>query len=144
MPQTFATSPGAIYEALTDDSVFMDLVGSYTFTKNQTSIPSISILTPGADLPQLKSQSGLEVVIHDVGDVGNKRFLTDLTDAIITWKVFLIVWPPASGETMTNAAKRMIEIFGNATAIETVATTDGLGSLVQTMILIPSDSPIMG
>jgi hypothetical protein len=143
MPQNFATSPKVIYDALTGDSTFMDYVGSYTFVKNSTVIDSINIVTPGADLPQVKSVNGLEVVIHDSGDTGNRKYLTDSTEAIITWRVFLIVWPDATGETMTNAAKRMIEIFGNATTIETVATTDGLGSLVQTMVLIPSDSPIL-
>lgn len=143
MPQNFATSPKVIYDALTGDTQFMDLVGSYTFTKDSTVLDAITITTPGADLPQLKSVSGLEVIIHDSGDTSNRKYLTDPTEAIITWKLFLIVWPNATGETMTNAAKRIIEIFGHATTIETVATTDGLGSLVQTMVLIPSDSPIL-
>ncbi len=143
MAQNFADSPTAIYDTLTDDTTFMGFVGSYTFTKGNTSVDSISIVTPGADLPQLKSQSGLEVVIHDTGNVANRPYLTGASDPIITWKVFLIAWAPANGVTVMNAAKRMIEIFGNATAIETIATADGLGSLVQTMVLIPSDSPIL-
>lgn len=143
MTQNFATTPDEIFDALTGDTTFMSLVGSYTFVKNSTSIDSISILTPGADLPNLKSQSGLEVVIHDSGNISNMKYLTDTSDAVITWKVFLIVWPPATGSTMVNAAKRMVEIFGKATAIETIATADGLGSLVQTLVLIPSDSPIL-
>jgi len=141
--QTFATTPDVIFDTLTGDSTFMSLIGSYTFAKNATAIDSISILTPGADLPNLKSQSGLEVVIHDSGNITNIKYVTDASDPIITWKVFLIVWPPATGTTMVNAAKRMVEIFGKATTVETVATSDGLGSLVQTLVLIPSDSPIL-
>lgn len=143
MAQSFADSPTAIYDALVDDTDFMDMVGSYTFTKGNTAVDSISIVTPGADLPQLKSQSGLEVVIHDSGIVMNRKYLTDSSDPIITWKVFLIAWAPANGVTVMNAAKRMLQIFGNSTAMETVATADGLGSLVQTMVLIPSDCPIL-
>lgn len=143
MPQNFATSPGVIYDTLTGDTDFMDLVGSYVFEKDNTPIDSISILTPGADLPRLKSQSGLEVVIHDSGNVTNKKYLTDISEAIVLWKVFLIIWPPATGDEMVSAARRMVEIFGNANAIETISTSDGLGSLVQTMVTIPSNSPIL-
>ncbi len=143
MAQNFASSPTAIYDALTDNEDFMDMVGSYTFTKGNTAVNSISILTPGADLPQLKSQSGLEVIIHDSGIVMNRKYLTNASDPMITWKVFLIAWAPADGTTVMNAAKKILEIFGNSTAIETLAAADGLGSLVQTMVLIPSDCPIL-
>lgn len=143
MTQNFTTSPEVIFDTLTGDSTFMSLVGNYTFKKDSTSIDSISITTPGADLPVLRSQSGLEVIIHDSGNVSNFKYLTDSSESLITWKVFLIVWPPATGSTMMAAAQRMVEIFGKATAIETVATSDGLGSLVQTLVLIPSDSPIL-
>lgn len=143
MTQNFTTSPEVIFDTLTGDSTFMSLVGSYTFKKDSTSIDSISITTPGSDLPALRSQSGLEVIIHDSGNVSNFKYLTDSSESLITWKVFLIVWPPATGSTMMAATQRMVEIFGKATAIETVATSDGLGSLVQTLILIPSDSPIL-
>lgn len=144
MTQNLASSPFVIYDVLTNDEDFMDLVGSYTFVKGNTVIDSISIVTPGADLPQVKSQSGLEVIIHDSGDTNSFKYLTSLAEAIPTWRVFLIVWPPATGDTMHDATRRMIEIFGNATAMETVATTDGLGSLVQTMVSIPANSPILG
>lgn len=143
MAQTFASSPQVIFNTLTADAEFSSYVGTYTFQQGNTQIDSITISTPGADLPRLKSQTGLEVIIHDSGDASRMDYLTDVSEAIIVWKVFLIVWPPATGETMSNAARRMVEMFSKAVAIETVATSDGLGALVQTMVTIPSNSVIL-
>lgn len=141
--QIFADSPEKVFDTLASDVIFSSYIGQYTFTEGNTQVDSISILTPGQKLPHLKAQSGLEVVIHDAGDITRTDWLTDTSEAIISWKVFLIVWPPADGTTMSLAAKRMIEIFSKATAIETLSTTQGLGSLVQTMVLIPSNSIIL-
>lgn len=141
--QTFASSPQVIFDTLTADAQFSNYIGTYTFQQGSTQIDSITIATPGGDLPRLKSQSGLEVIIHDSGDASRMDWLTDTSEAIIIWKVFLIIWQPATGETMSLAAKRIIEIFSKATSIETVAATDGLGALVQTMVLIPSNSVIL-
>jgi hypothetical protein len=141
--QTFASSPQVIFDTLTADATFSSYIGTYTFEQGNTQIDSITITTPGADLPRLKSQSGLEVIIHDSGDTSRMDWLTNTSEAIITWKVFLIIWQPATGQTMTMAAKRIVEIFSQATSIETVAATDGLGALVQTMVLIPSNSVIL-
>lgn len=143
MAQSFASSPEAVFNALTADTTFSSYIGTYTFVEGNTQVDSISILTPGQDLPQLKSQSGLEVVIHDAGDITRNDWLTDTSEAVISWKVFLITWPPATGTTMSLAAKRMIEMFSKATAVETLSTSQGLGSLVQTMVVIPSDSVIL-
>ena len=143
MAQSFASTPEVIFNALTADATFSSYIGTYTFVEGNTQVDSITILTPGADLPQLKSQSGLEVIIHDAGDIVRHDWLTDTSEAVISWKVFLIIWPPANGTTMSLAAKRMIEMFSKATSIETLATAQGLGSLVQTMVTIPSDSVIL-
>lgn len=142
MAQNFATSPQVIYDALTADSEFMSYLGEYNFVANDTVLPSITIATPGADLPSLESQTGLEVIIHDAADFTRRNFLTDDSDLRATWKLFLIVREPATGTTMTNAVKRIMEIFGSATSIETVAASDGLKALAQTLVTIPSDSPI--
>lgn len=143
MTQSFAKTPKDIYDALTDDAEFMSYVGSYTFASGNSTSDSITILTPGQSLPKLKAQNGLEVIIHDVGDIGRMDLLTGDHEPIVTWKVFLIVWPPSTGETMVNAAQRAVRIFGGATAIETVSVSSGLGALAQTMVLIKSDSPIL-
>lgn len=141
--QNKANSPLAIYNALTGDSQFMSYVGQYTFKAGNQAVDSISIMSPGSDLPNLKSQTGLEVIIHDVGDVRAKNYVAGAIDPVVTWRVFLIAWENATGETMTNAAKRIVEMFGNVFNLQTVATPDGLGSLVQTLVLIPSDAPIL-
>lgn len=121
----------------------MSYVGTYTFASGNTATDSITILTPGQDLPKLKTQTGLEVIIHDVGDIGRMDYITDDHEPLVTWKVFLIVWAPATGETMCNAAQRIVKMFGGAISMETVSVSSGLGALVQTMVLIKSNSPIL-
>lgn len=143
MAQNFATTPEEVYDALTGDSQFMSYVGTYTFTAGNATFPSITVSTPGADLPSLKSQSGLEVIVHDVADVSRRDYLTESSDLNVTWKVFLIVWEPATGFTMTEAVKRAMAIFGGATSIETVAVADGLKAKAQTLLLVPSTAPIL-
>jgi len=143
MAQTKADSPGAIYEALTGDSDFSELIGEYKFVNNTSTIDSISILSPNEKLPQLSSQTGLEVVIHDSGQVTRKDYLTDESEALITWKVYLIAWPPATGATVTEAAARMIKIFSNSTAVEVISTPNEIGALVQSLVLIPDNAAIM-
>jgi len=141
--QNFATTPEEVYDVLTGDSEFMSYVGEYTFTIGNAKFPSVTVSTPGADLPSLKSQSGLEVIIHDAADISRTDYLTSDSDLNVTWKVFFIVWEPATGLTMTNAVKRAMAIFGGSRSIETVAVADGLQAKVQTLLQIPSTAPIL-
>ncbi len=143
MVQSRAGSPEDIYDTLTDDTEFMSYVGEYTFVSQQEAVDSITILTPGAKIPQLKSQSGLEVIIHDSGQIRRKDYLTNESEALVTWQVFLIAWPGSDGTTMTNAAKRLIKIFAGATALPVIATPNELGALVQTLISIPDNAAIL-
>jgi hypothetical protein len=143
MSQNRADSPESIYDTLVGDSVFSSLIGSYKFVNEPNPVDSIVISSPGAKLPQLSSQTGLEVIIHDAGQVTRMDYLTDSSEALVTWKVYLIVWPPANGTTITNAAKRMIEIFANSTAVEVVSTPNEIGAMVQTLVLIPDNALIM-
>ena len=144
MTQQHASSPEVIYNVLTTDSDFMDLVGSRVFKVGNTTLDAISIITPGADLPQVKSTTGLEVVIHDVSDLGRRNYITNNVDITTTWRVFLLAWPGATGSTLNDAARRIMELFSKATTIETSPTADGLGSIAQLLVLIPSDSIALG
>ena len=143
MAQQKADSPGAIYDVLVDDEEFSALVGTYKFVGQSSTVSSISVLSPNEKLPQLTSQEGLEVVIHDIGQVTRMDYLTNISEAVTTWRVYLIAWPEANGSTIAAAAKRMIEIFSNAAAVEVVSTPNELGALVQTVVLIPSNAAIM-
>jgi hypothetical protein len=143
MTQQHASTAEVIYETLTDDSTFMDLVGSRVFKVGNTQIDAISIVTPGADLPAVKSTTGLEVVIHDVSDLKRREYITDDIDITTTWKVFLLAWPGATGATLNDAARRMMQRFSKATTIETSPTQDGLGSIAQLLVLVPSDSVVL-
>ena len=138
MAQTFATTPQIIYNVLANDSSFSSYIGNYSFTGGSTS-PSIVILTPGETLPQLESQTGLECIIHDSGDIGRKDYVNDDSDLLTTWKVFLIVWDGSTGSDLDAAAKRALHLFYGAKTIETLTVSKGLGARVQTMIMIPEN-----
>ena len=142
MAQSVASSPLIIYNTLVADASFMAQVGQYTFNSGSTT-PSISIQTPGKDLPSVAKQEGLEVIIHDIADLENRLYLTDPADPLYTWRVFLIVWEPATGNNVTAAAARILAKFPTATSIETVSVASTLGVAFQTQVRIPSDCPIL-
>ena len=142
MAQNRVTSQLDIYNTLTGDTQFMSYVGHYTFAKDDTILDSISIVTPGQKLPALKNQSGLEVLIHDTGIVSRKDYITDASDPLITYQIFLIVWPDATGVTMTNAASRIVQLFSGSRSINIVPAPNELTSLVQTLVLIPDSALI--
>lgn len=139
--QNFPDSPEIIYNTLVADPAFSSYLGEYTFVGGQK-LPAIGIQSPGGDMPGVNSITGLECVIHDAADLRRRQFYGS-TNVETTWRVFLICWEPANGSTMTGAATRLMEIFGGSTSMETVAVADGLGALVQTMCMIPSDMPIL-
>ena len=120
----------------------MAFVGSYEFKAGQT-VPAVSIVTPGQDLPSVKKVSGIEVVIHDAADVRRKDYLTDSSDIIVDWSVFFICWEPATGLELTAAVSRAMERFSGSVSLETVAVADGLGAQVQTKLIVKGDMPIL-
>ena len=143
MSQVFPLSAQIIYDTLVADSVFMDSVGEYEFASNPgTTHKALSIVTPGQDLPSVKSVSGIEVVIHDIASI-RRRDYYDSSDLLADWKVYLICWTPGNGTDLTNAVLQMMRRFSGSTSSEVVATADGLGALVQTLVMIPADKPIL-
>ena len=143
MAQQHAESPEVIYGALVADQTFMDLVGTTTFASGNTTLDAISIVTPGADLPTPTSTTGMEVVIHDIADLGRREYITSDVDITTAWKVFLLAWPGADGGTLNAAGRRMMQLFSKATTIETNPTPSGLGAIVQLLVLVPSDSVVV-
>jgi len=140
MPQQHVNSPEIIYETLTSNESFMDLVGSRIFEAGNTELSAISIITPGAELPKSKSTLGLEVVIHDVAQIDRRDYISDDSDFITTWRVFLLAWPPADGGSLNEAARLVMNSFTKAVAIETTPLPRGLGAIAQVQVVIPSDS----
>jgi len=143
MAQAFPKTPQIIYDTLVADATVQSYLGEYTFESTAGTVPAISIVTPGQDLPNVKTVTGVEVVIHDVADLRRRDYLTDSSDIEITWNVFVICWAPATGDEVTGLVKRAMEIFSGASSFQTVATADGIGAMVQTQLTIPSDSPIL-
>ena len=142
MAQQLPTTAQVIYDVLVADTTFMSLIGEYTFRAGQA-VPALSIVTPGEDLPAIKTVSGIEVVIHDAADVKRRDYLTTASDLYIDWKVFFICWEPAKGIDLTAAVSRAMQRFAGSTSFETVAVADGIGAQVQTMLVIKGDMPIL-
>ena len=143
MPQQHVDTPEVIYDTLVADTTFMALVGSRVYKSADTALHAISILTPGASLPAIKSQTGLEVVIHDISALERRDYITDDSDITTIWKVFLLAWPGANGATMNAAARRIMQLFNKASTLETDPTPSGLGAITQLLVLVPSDSVVL-
>lgn len=140
MAQSFPTTPEVIYDTLVADATFSSYVGEYEFVGGNK-LPSISVQTPGAVMPNLKKVTGLEVIIHDVADLRRRDFYGS-TNVETNWKVFLVVWEGSDGSGITGATRRAMEIFRGSVSFETVAVADGLGAMAQSMLEVPSDQPI--
>jgi len=121
----------------------MSLLGTYEFKAGQTT-PAISIVTAGEDIPALRNVQGVECVIQDAGNFTRNEYISnDAARVTIEWSVFLVAWEPAKGSDLQTTAERACSRFLGSQAVQTVATADGLGSLVQTKLIIRSDMPIL-
>jgi hypothetical protein len=142
MAQTFPTSAQVIYETLSTDSNFTNLLGTYNFKGGGGPIDAISVVTAGADIPSLRNVEGVECVIQDAGNSTLQEYYGS-TVVVTTWSVFLIAWGEATGADLQAAAEVALKRFRGSEMLQTVATSDGLGSLVQTKLLIKSNMPIL-
>jgi len=141
--QQFPTSAQVIYDTLAADTTFTDLLGTYEFRAGQTTT-AISIVSAGEDMPALRNVQGIECVIQDAGDFTRNEYISnDAARLTVNWSVFLVAWEPAKGADLQGAAERACSRFLGSRAVQTVATADGLGSLVQTKVMIRSDMPIL-
>ena len=143
MVQQFPTTAQAIYDVLSADTTFTGLLGTYEFKAGQQ-ITAISIVSAGEDMPALRNVSGVECIIQDAGDFTKSEYISnDAARLTVNWSVFLVAWEPAKGADLQAAAERACSRFLGSQAVQTVATADGLGSLVQTKVMIRSDMPIL-
>ena len=144
MAQNFPESPTIIYDTIIADATAMSLIGTYEFKGSPgTTFPAVFIITPGKDLPSLKEVKGVEVVIHDIADIRRRDYLTNFSDILTTWKVFIMCWDDANGSDVNALISRLMLIFSGSTSIETFAVEDGLGANFQLLLQIPSDMPIL-
>tara|TARA_B100000035_G_scaffold200859_1_gene171846 strand:- start:1829 stop:2260 length:432 start_codon:yes stop_codon:yes gene_type:complete len=141
--QQFPTTAQVIYDVLAADNTFTGLLGTYSFKAGQ-SATALSIVSAGEDLPSLRNVQGVECVIQDTGNISKSEYLSaDPARVSVTWSVFLIAWEPAKGSDLQAVAQHLCSRFLGSNSLETVATADGLGSLVQTKVQIRSDMPII-
>ena len=140
--QTFPTSAQVIYDTLAADATFLGYLGSYDFKTGQGPIPALSVISAGEDLPSLRNVEGVECIIQDAGNVRQRNYLTDDLDLVTTWSLFLVSWEPSTGADLQVATERVLRRFNGASATQTVATVDGLGSLVQNKVVISSDNAV--
>lgn len=138
--QVFPTSAKIIYDAIVADSAIMAKVGTYTFREGTTN-DAISIVSPGQDLPALRNVSGVEIVLHDTGESETKDYLTDPSYVMIRFAVFVIAWESADGADVQEIVNLILKKFQGSRTDYIAATSDGLGSLVQSKIIIRSEMP---
>ena len=86
MAQSFPTSAQVIYETLSTDSNFTDLLGTYNFKGGGGPIDAISVVTAGADIPSLRNVEGVECVIQDAGNSVLQEYYGS-TVVVTTWSV---------------------------------------------------------
>ena len=143
MAQQFPTTAQVIYDVLAADTTFTSLLGTYEFKAGQT-LPAISIVSAGEDMPSLRNVQGVECVIQDAGDFTKNEYISsDAARLTVNWSVFLVAWEPAKGSDVQAAAERACSRFLGSQAVQTVAVADGLGALVQTKVEIRSDMPVL-
>ena len=141
--QSFPTSAQVIYDVLSADAAFSAFLGTYTFRAGQT-LPAISVVSAGEEMPALRNVSGLECIIQDAGDTRNSYYLTNEAPRTkVQWSVFLVAWNSSTGADMQRAAEVACSRFLGSQAIQTVAASDGLGAKLQTKLFIYSDMPII-
>lgn len=142
MSQQFPTSASAIYEALSADAAFLALLGDYSFKANAAPLKALSVVSPGEDLPSLRTVSGVECIIQDVGVTVAQNYLTDAPTMVTSFSIFCIAWQPSTGGDMQLVTNYIMRRFVGAESVQTVATPDGLGALVQSQVIIKSNMPI--
>ena len=142
MSQQFPISGSAIYDALSSDTAFTDLLGKYRFKGNTGPLTALSVVSPGQDLPSLRKVTGIECIIQDIGTSTSQNYLTDAPYIVTSFSVFCILWEPANGGDLQEVVNYLLRRFVGSSSIETVATPDGLGSLVQSKVIIKSNMPI--
>lgn len=143
MAQQFPTTAKIIYDTLSGDVEFSSHLGTYNFKGGSGPLTAISIVSAGEDLPSLRNVEGVECIVQDAGDTSRVNYLTGDSDVEVQFSVFLICWEGAKGSDMQAAAERAVKMFGDSRSIQTVATPDGAGSLVQTKVVISSRGPIL-
>lgn len=142
MAQSRVITPSDIYNELHSNSAFMSKVGDYIFT-NGTTGKALSVITPSKLLPNVNGVTGLEVLIHDAGIPSRKDYVTNSSDILMTYQIFLMVWEPATGETLNDACIEVMRTFSGANVIKTVPQLTNENILVQSLIEIPGNAAIM-
>jgi len=142
MAQLKAESAEIIHQTLVSDSVIAPLLGEYHFLDG-TTLQACSVMSPGQELPSLQKVTGAEIIIHDVAQVTSQPYLTNYSDVIGLWRVYLIAWPGSDGSTLNTIVSRMLNRFGNMWTIEISARGAALGATTQTLVMIRSTSAIL-
>lgn len=142
MAQSRAITPVDIYNELSSNTTFMGYVGNYTFLDNSTD-KALSVITPSKVLPNVASVSGLEVLIHDNGIPSRRDYVTNISDILMTYQIFVMVWEPANGEDLNLATAEIMRTFSGSRLIRTVPQTLNENILVQNLIEIPNNAAIM-
>ena len=143
MAQTRVNSPEDIYEALSSNATFMSYIGEYLFTGSSTGQPAFSVVTPNIPIPNLQDVTGLEVLIHDIGSVSRKDFITDPTLALVTYQIYLVLWEGGTGTQLMDAIKLITQTFSGARSVLTVPINKTVNVSVQALVEVPNNALIL-
>ena len=142
MAQQFPTSAQAIYDAIVADAGLFPLIGTYEFEGTPGVLPSISIVSPGQDLPATKKVEGLEVICHDVGFSSPMNYLSKEAPYIVTdFPVYVMGWEPSTGQHLQDFIDLMMQKFQGSYTEFVTTTPDGLTAYTQAKIIIKSNMP---
>lgn len=119
-------------------------IGKYVYAAGDAEIDAVSVVTPGVPLPNINSVNGVEVLIHDVGELLPINLISDPAEVPTAYKIFLLLWGNGTGAQLNAATKRVLQLFPGAEAIETVTQDNQINALVQTQVNIPGNSFIDG
>jgi len=142
MAQQFPTTAQIIYDAIVADAGLSPLIGTYEFEGTPGTLPAISIVTPGQDLPSTKRIQGLEVICHDVGYSTPMNYLTkDAAYVMTQFAVFVMGWEPSTGQHLQDFIDLMLQKFQGSYTEFVTTTPDGLTAYTQAKIVIQSHMP---
>lgn len=130
---TLPATAQAIYDLLVADEAISDRLGTYTLSDG-TTLPAISVLAGGANLPAGTVTDGVEITITATPNQAETSLLTFETLLNPTWRIYVIAWG-ALGELQT-VRNRIVALLPGAvsTPMEGEPPGQGLGVMEQVVI----------
>jgi hypothetical protein len=135
---TLPATAQEIYDLLSGDEAISDALGAYTLPGGDT-LPAISVLAGGENLPPGTVTGGIEITITAVPNQAEQLLLSDEVLANPTWRIYVIAWG-ALGE-LQAVRNRIIALLPGATSTQPQADPPGEGLGVVEQVVIRWTNP---